>query len=124
MYTPSAGSIYPTLQMLEDRGFVAVSEVEGKKVYNITDTGRAFLAEGQQEERGDPGRRGFWQAQDVDWAALSEMRQEMAQIGMLFSHAFRSAMVNPEKLRRLRALLAQIRAELRDITGVANEPED
>jgi DNA-binding PadR family transcriptional regulator len=121
MYTPSAGSVYPTLQMLEDRGFVTVSEVEGKKVYSITDTGRAFLAEGQPEERGDPGRRGFWQAPDVDWAALSEMRQELLQVGMLFAQACRGAMQDPEKQRRLRALLEQMRAELRDIAGAADE---
>ena len=121
MYTPSAGSVYPTLQMLEDRGFVTVSEVEGKKVYSITDAGRAFLAEGQQEERGDPGRRGFWQAQDIDWAALSELRQELHQVAMLFAHAGRGAMQDPEKLRRLKAVLAQMRAELRDIAGVADE---
>jgi DNA-binding PadR family transcriptional regulator len=124
MYTPSAGSVYPTLQMLEDRGFVTVSEVEGKKVYSITDAGRAFLAEGQQEERGDSGRRGFWQAHDIDWAALSEMRQEFHQVGMLFSYACRSAMIDPEKLRRLRALLAQMDAELRDIVGGAGEADE
>jgi hypothetical protein len=107
--------------MLEDRGFVTVSEVEGTKVYSITDAGRAFLAEGQQEERGDAGRRGFWQAPDVDWAALSEMRQELLQVGMLFGHACRGAMQDPEKLRRLRALLAQMRTELRDIAGIADE---
>ena len=41
-YSPSAGSIYPTLQMLEDRGFVTSNDVEGKKVYTITDEGRAL----------------------------------------------------------------------------------
>ena len=30
-YTPSAGSVYPTLQLLEDEGFVRVVETEGKK---------------------------------------------------------------------------------------------
>ena len=30
-YAPSAGSIYPTLQLLEDRSFVTVNETEGKK---------------------------------------------------------------------------------------------
>src|SRR5207237_10477792 len=29
-YVPSPGSIYPTLQMLEDRGLVSANEVEGK----------------------------------------------------------------------------------------------
>src|SRR5579859_3286729 len=35
-YSPSPGSIYPTLQMLEDRGFVSSKDTEGKKVYSVT----------------------------------------------------------------------------------------
>jgi DNA-binding PadR family transcriptional regulator len=42
-YRASAGSVYPTLQMLEDQGFVTSAEVGGKKVYSITDAGRAHL---------------------------------------------------------------------------------
>src|SRR6059036_557309 len=44
-YTPSPGTIYPTLQWLEDEGLVVGRDVEGKKVYEITDTGRQFLDE-------------------------------------------------------------------------------
>ena len=44
-YSPSPGTVYPTLQWLEDEGLVVAREVEGKKVYEITDTGRAFLDE-------------------------------------------------------------------------------
>jgi len=44
-YSPSPGTVYPTLQWLEDEGLVVARDVEGKKVYEITDTGRAFLDE-------------------------------------------------------------------------------
>src|SRR5216117_2908600 len=44
-YTPSAGTVYPTLQWLEDEGLVVAKDVEGKKVYEITDAGRKFLDE-------------------------------------------------------------------------------
>jgi DNA-binding PadR family transcriptional regulator len=43
-FRPSPGSIYPTLQMLEDGGFVTSTEVEGKRVYTITDSGRELLS--------------------------------------------------------------------------------
>src|SRR5579875_915432 len=42
---PSAGSVYPTLQMLEDGGFVSAEQVDGKRVYTITEAGRAMLNE-------------------------------------------------------------------------------
>jgi DNA-binding PadR family transcriptional regulator len=44
-YTPSPGTVYPTLQWLEDEGLVAAKDVEGKKIFEITDAGRAFLEE-------------------------------------------------------------------------------
>jgi DNA-binding PadR family transcriptional regulator len=44
-YSPSPGTVYPTLQWLEDEGLVASREIEGKKVYEITDIGRKFLTE-------------------------------------------------------------------------------
>jgi len=42
-YSPSPGTVYPTLQWLEDEGLVAARDVGGKKVYEITDAGRQFL---------------------------------------------------------------------------------
>lgn len=49
-YRPSPGSIYPTLQMLEDGGFVTAEQVDGKRVYTITDAGRKLLAERGEDE--------------------------------------------------------------------------
>lgn len=40
LWRPSPGSIYPTLQMLEEEGLVESSEIDGKRVYKITETGR------------------------------------------------------------------------------------
>lgn len=42
-YTPSAGSVYPTLQLLEDEGFVKAVDTDGKKVYHITPEGEQYL---------------------------------------------------------------------------------
>ena len=44
-YSPSPGTVYPTLQWLEDEGLVRAGDVDGKKVYEITDAGRTFLDE-------------------------------------------------------------------------------
>jgi DNA-binding PadR family transcriptional regulator len=44
-YTASAGTVYPTLQLLEDQGHVRIVETGGKKVYHITPEGEAFLEE-------------------------------------------------------------------------------
>lgn len=39
-WRPSAGSVYPTLQLLEDEGLLASEEVEGRRTYSLTDAGR------------------------------------------------------------------------------------
>jgi DNA-binding PadR family transcriptional regulator len=44
-YRPSAGSVYPTLQMLEEGGYLTSEQIDGKKVYTITDAGRKLLDE-------------------------------------------------------------------------------
>jgi DNA-binding PadR family transcriptional regulator len=49
MYTPSAGTVYPRLARLETEGLVTHEVHEGRKVYQITDAGRAELTERQGE---------------------------------------------------------------------------
>lgn len=44
-WRPSAGSVYPTLQQLEDEGLVQSSEVEGRRTYSLTDDGTAAAAD-------------------------------------------------------------------------------
>jgi len=44
-YSPSPGTVYPTLQWLEDEGLVTGRVAGGKKIYEITDAGRTFLQE-------------------------------------------------------------------------------
>jgi DNA-binding PadR family transcriptional regulator len=43
VYAPSPGTIYPRLARLEEEGLVTHDEVDGKKVYRITDKGREEL---------------------------------------------------------------------------------
>src|SRR5579862_4368404 len=42
-YSPSPGIVYPTLTYLEEAGYVTASTEGSKKLYTITDEGRAYL---------------------------------------------------------------------------------
>ena len=44
-YTPSAGTVYPTLQLLEDEGYIRAVDTDGKKVYHVTPEGERYLEE-------------------------------------------------------------------------------
>ena len=50
-WRPSAGSIYPTLQLLEDEELVTAEEADGKRVYSLTDSGREAAPERTEGSR-------------------------------------------------------------------------
>ena len=70
-YRPSPGSVYPTLQMLEEGGFVTSEEKDGKKVYTITDAGLKLL-----EERGE---RHYKQPQQMK--EIFEVSEALGKLG-------------------------------------------
>lgn len=43
-WKPSAGSIYPTLQLLADEGIISAEESNGRKIYSLTEAGREEVA--------------------------------------------------------------------------------
>jgi DNA-binding PadR family transcriptional regulator len=49
VYAPSPGTIYPRLARLEEEGLVTHDEVDGRKVYRITEAGRQELREREDE---------------------------------------------------------------------------
>src|SRR3954468_9651682 len=71
-WTPSAGSIYPTLQLLEEEGLVTAEEVEGRKVYSLTETGKEAAPD--RTEGGRP-----WEQGDED-SPRFEARKEMFKL--------------------------------------------
>jgi DNA-binding PadR family transcriptional regulator len=48
-WRPSAGSVYPALQLLEDQGFVLGEQQDSRRVYHLTESGRAYIAEHRSE---------------------------------------------------------------------------
>ena len=55
-WRPSAGSVYPTLQQLSDEGLVTSEEIDGRRVYALTDEGKAAAAAGPRSPWADAGR--------------------------------------------------------------------
>lgn len=127
-YTPSAGAIYPTLQLLEDRDWVTAQTVEGKKVYTITDAGRKALSEHQAQRPERPEGRGPWNwgerghehghrhGRGDPWgAARPEMRalfHEGRAVARLMRAAVLTSAGDPERLTRLRGIVERARNEL------------
>lgn len=73
-WKPSPGSVYPTLQMLEDEGLIESASEGGKKLFSLTAEGRTEAEAGPDAPWEDAGR-------GVDWEAAQEIRQ--AGFGLL-----------------------------------------
>lgn len=121
-YRPSPGSVYPTLQMLEDLGYVTSTQQEGKKVYSITDEGRRYLSE-QQTTIDDIRSRisAGWDA--ASRPEVADIMHELRQLARaLFGHATRGALNDPERLKQLRAILQRAREEIEALPREAPAP--
>jgi DNA-binding PadR family transcriptional regulator len=71
-WTPSAGSIYPTLQLLEDEGLVSAEAVDGRKVFSLTNAGQEAAPDRTGEARP-------WEQGDED-SPRFEARKEMFKL--------------------------------------------
>ncbi|MFQ5690411.1 MAG: PadR family transcriptional regulator [Gemmatimonadota bacterium] len=110
-YSPSPGSVYPTLQMLEDQGYVVSEQKEGKKVYRITEEGKAFLEKHSKRADDIFGRVG-----DLgDRFSGSEMRDVTRSFMRLAQVSFESAMrkaADPEAIAKLKDILERATREM------------
>ncbi|MFG2149626.1 PadR family transcriptional regulator [Streptomyces sp. NPDC048696] len=67
-WKPSPGSVYPTLQLLEDEGLITSESEGGKKLFTLTDSGRTEAESGSEAPWEEVGR-------GVDWESMNEIRQ-------------------------------------------------
>ncbi|WP_341946681.1 PadR family transcriptional regulator [Microbacterium sp. LWH11-1.2] len=58
-WKPSAGSVYPTLQLLADEGLISAEEQNGRKTYSLTEAGRAVADESSET-------KAPWESSDKD----------------------------------------------------------
>ena len=113
-YSPSPGSVYPTLQLLEDLGYVSSTQQNGKKVYQITDEGRKFLEENRRSVEDIWGRvGGGWDPEIA--AELHEMKRDVAGLAKLFGREMHAGRLNREKLRRIREVISGAAREIEEI---------
>lgn len=104
-WKPSPGSVYPTLQLLEEGGYLTSEQIEGRKVYTITDTGRELLS-----ERGD---RPNWMDRGNRPQQLIELKEAIADVGAAVMQVARSN--NADKVTRVREILNRVKREIYSI---------
>jgi DNA-binding PadR family transcriptional regulator len=93
-YTPSPGMVYPALTWLEEVGYASVATEGAKKLYSLTDPGRAYLEENRDSadamlrQLSYIGRKmgrvreifgGFEEDEDSDAQGVGTARRELRQ---------------------------------------------
>jgi DNA-binding PadR family transcriptional regulator len=106
-WRPSAGSIYPTLQLLEDEGLVSGEEVDGKRVLSLTEAGGE--AAEQRSERSpwesEEGDSPYHQLRKEGFGLVNAARQ-IAQVGS-GKQATEAAKILADARKRIYAILAE-----------------
>ncbi|AFY31549.1 PadR family transcriptional regulator [Calothrix sp. PCC 7507] len=106
----SPGSVYPTLQMLEEGGYLKSSQEGGKRVYTITDEGRELLAERNQQENSDSPWDAFKSFMTGKPQEFIELRKVATELAGVIVQVARSG--NVARMNRVRELLEQVKQEI------------
>jgi DNA-binding PadR family transcriptional regulator len=113
-YRPSPGVVYPTLQLLDETDLLSSTEKEGRKVYAITDTGRAEL-EANRDQVSD-----FYEQQDAaSWEAfadeLGDFSRRLLGVVKTVHRAARHGRVSAKSMRELGKILDETIARVEKV---------
>ena len=114
-WKPSPGSVYPTLQQLEDEGLVRAQEEQGRRIYRLTEEGQRVAADRATEFAE------LWKgiAPSEDNSQLGDL---IFQTGAAFMQVARTG--TPEQMTAARRVLTRTRADLYRILGDENTDTD
>jgi len=125
-YAPSPGTVYPTMQLLEDQGLVRADQEAERRVYSLTEAGLADL-EAHAEEVAD-----FWArfaGPDTAAASVPEIGYLQEELGALTRTIWGGVrglreQGDPETIRRVRQAVEHCREEVRAVIGrrASSEP--
>jgi DNA-binding PadR family transcriptional regulator len=126
VWRPSPGSTYPALQQLEDEGLIRAQELDGRKLFQLTDAGREYVKE-RGEDKPAP-----WEQMSGDVSDQAhELGRLIREVASAFTQVVRSG--SEAQMGEARKVLTTTRKDLYRIladgdpapeeTGAAGEQE-
>jgi DNA-binding PadR family transcriptional regulator len=105
VWRPSPGSVYPALAQLEDEGLIRSQELDGRKLFALTDEGRAYV-----KERGED-KQAPWEQMSGD---VSNQAHELGKLMREVASAFVQVMKtgSETQMGEARKILAAARKDL------------
>ncbi|MBT8461026.1 MAG: PadR family transcriptional regulator [Gemmatimonadetes bacterium] len=120
-YTASPGSVYPTLQSLEDDGYVSGDERDGRKVYTITDEGREFL-DSNQDRVEQILRRIADFAKHFSGAPMTDVTRSFMRLAQASFEQSVRRVGDEDSMDRLREILEKAARDIENVGGGGNPP--
>ncbi|MFJ4923171.1 PadR family transcriptional regulator [Streptomyces sp. NPDC088725] len=105
-WRPSPGSVYPTLQLLEDEGLITSQSEGGKKLFTLTEAGRTEADSVSDAPWEDAGR-------GIDWETVNEIRQAGFGLMEAFGQVWKTG--TPEQRQKALAVTNEARKKLYQI---------
>jgi DNA-binding PadR family transcriptional regulator len=105
VWRPSPGSVYPALQQLEDEGLIRSEEIDGRKLFALTDDGRAHVA-----ERGDEKPAPWEQMSGEVSNEAHELGKLMREVGFAFAQVLHTG--SGAQIAKARDVLSGTRRDL------------
>jgi DNA-binding PadR family transcriptional regulator len=105
VWHPSPGSVYPALQQLEDEGLIRSQESDGRKLFQLTDAGREYVAE-RGEDKPAP-----WEQMSGDVSdQMRELGKLMREVGFAFAQVMKTG--SEAQIGEARKVLSTARKDL------------
>src|SRR6204780_1756998 len=121
VYAPSPGTIYPRLARLEEEGLVTHDDVDGKKVYRITDKGREEIR-GRLDDLADLEEEITESVRDIAREVTEDVRDTVRTLREELTWASREVRDGKERARdTAREKARRAREEVRDSARQARE---
>ncbi len=111
LWRPSPGSVYPTLQMLEDEGLIQAVASEGTRTFELTEAGRTEATQSVNVGEGAP-----WDHGDENADRVRNLRSAVGQVALAGKQVASAGLADQidratEVVQRARKELYQILAE-------------
>jgi DNA-binding PadR family transcriptional regulator len=117
-YRPSPGVVYPTMQMLEELAHARAIEIEGRKVYEITEAGQRDL-EAHRAEVNDFYARLYDESWETQLESFGEVARLMGQLMKTVRRAARRGRLSSRTLARVREVVLEAIQKLEQIFETA-----
>lgn len=122
LYGGGAGSVYPTLQQLEDEGLVASKRQDSKRVYRLTEAGREELERDPEAVDRIWDRARSWQ----DWGQCLGPQVAVLMSPLVIAikatlRAVRSAAGRPDREDQIRGILERATKEIEALEKAWNK---